>query len=212
MILKDIQKLTTTIFDKFIKSDENINAPKNIYDTYRKLEVMIDNINLVANHYLALDFKEEFLQNSSFGTPQDKWRQFFNKDLEQLNASIKKYIFKLYYIGFEDERGSFMTQLYSIKSFYAFVRDEYNIGFIEPCSCILIQTTLNTKFDKDRFHNKKFNKMDLTTFEQRKQLQKELQMQSKFFTEKLEELRQYIFKRYTMEDLLPPKKIFTKSC
>lgn len=212
MILKDIQKLTTTVFNRFINNDKKLNSSKNIYDTYRKLEVMIDNINLVANHYLALDFKEEFLQNSSFGEAEDKWRYFFNEDLEKLNISIKKYIFKLYYIGFEDQRGTFITELYSIKSFYALIRDEYNIGFVEPCSCILIQTTLNTKFDRERFHNKKFNKIDLTTFEQRKQLQKELQMQSKFFIEKLEELRQYIFDRYTIEDLLPAKKIFIKGC
>jgi hypothetical protein len=46
-------------------------APRAIYNTYINLGKVLSDINLVGNHYLALDFFENYLQGSSIGTPAD---------------------------------------------------------------------------------------------------------------------------------------------
>ncbi|MFZ6776519.1 hypothetical protein ACO0LD_06765 [Undibacterium sp. Ji83W] len=40
-------------------------------------------------HYFQLNLNESFLQNSSLGTPYEKWRKFTNDDFELLFQSIK---------------------------------------------------------------------------------------------------------------------------
>jgi hypothetical protein len=154
---------------------------------------------------LALDFNEEYLQGSSFGTPQDKWRKFLNKDLELLNDSIKEYLFKLQYVAFKDESNfsdSFLADMYSSKRYYSFVRDEYNIGSVEPCSAVLIQNILSTTNNKDTYHLNKFNKIDLSSYSNRIDLQNQLNTQSKILKNKLDDLKEYILKNITLEDLL----------
>ena len=90
-MIKDILFLTKKVFDEALIKEENLPNPKKVYDVYRNLKDVISDVNLVANHYLALDFNEPYLQGSSWGEPIDKWRKFFNEDLEQLNESVKKY-------------------------------------------------------------------------------------------------------------------------
>ena len=43
-------------------------------------------------HYFRLDLNEKFLQNSSLGTPYQKWKKFTNDDFELLFFSIKTLI------------------------------------------------------------------------------------------------------------------------
>jgi hypothetical protein len=204
-MLNDITTITIKIFDEFLRSDKKLNSNKNIYDLFRKLECVIDSTNLVANHYLALDFSEEYLQGSSCGTLQDKWRKFLNYDLETLNQNSKSYLLKLQSISFSNENEleeSFLNKLYKSKTFYSFVRDEYNIGFIEPCSYILIQDILSIKSNNDAYYINEFNKINLSTYNQRVELQKILLYQSSILKKKLEELRLYILKNIRLEDLL----------
>ena len=59
-------------FSKNFNKKKNQNEPKKIYDVYRSFQKVIIDVNFVANNYLALDFTEEHLQNSSFGEPVDK--------------------------------------------------------------------------------------------------------------------------------------------
>ena len=92
-MLKDIIFLSKKVFDEAFIKEENLSVPKKVYEIYRNLEEVISDLDLVANHYLALDFTEGYLQESSWGEPVDKWRKFFNMDLEQLNESIKKYYY-----------------------------------------------------------------------------------------------------------------------
>lgn len=98
-MLEDIQKITKILFDEFIRTNNEVKSTKNLYDIYRSLQKVIDNINLVSKHYLALNFTEEYLQNSSFRETSDKWRWAFNKDLEKLNDSVKSYLLDLYYLS-----------------------------------------------------------------------------------------------------------------
>ena len=75
-MLKDILKVTNLIVSTIEKSEEKISSPISLYDMHRALCTVSDKISLVANHYLALDMTEEYLQNSSLGEPVDKWRFF----------------------------------------------------------------------------------------------------------------------------------------
>ena len=119
------------------------------YFTYVKLEEVIDGINLVANHYLALNFEEDFLESSS-RTPEDKWRWVFNRDLETLNTAVKEFIILLYNICLKDEFHSILEKFYHPLHLYSFVRDEYNVGFVKPCSFELICETLNIEFKNNQ--------------------------------------------------------------
>ena len=204
-MLNNIVVVTTKIFDNFIDSPKQLNSAKHIYDVYIALKIIIEDTELVANHYLSLDFTEDFLQNSSCGTPQDKWRRVFNEDLEKLNNSIKNYLLLLQQIGFDKHIGfgsGFVDKLYGCKVFYGFVRDEYNVGFIKPCSATLIQEVLNTKVDNRSYHIFEFYKRNLESLDQRVELQKELLSSVDILKEKLELLKNYILKRYSLEDLV----------
>ncbi len=203
-MLKDITKITQTIFDQFINENKLLKAPKALYDTYRALKVAIDYSKLVSEHYLALDFTEEYLQDSSWGEPSDKWREFFNKDLELLNKSIKEYLQTLSYLCLDDGKtsSSFMTELYNCKTSYSFIRDEYNIGFVEPCGFMMISQILDTNFDNEKYHIGKFIKTDLTSYEQRVELQMSLQKKTVILQNSLNDLKTYILKNIRLEELL----------
>jgi len=50
---------------------------------------VINHYKLAIRHYFDLSLKESYLQNSSWGTPYDKWRKFANDDFDLLFFSIK---------------------------------------------------------------------------------------------------------------------------
>ena len=64
-MLKDVIKITNLIIDTIENTNKKIYSPARLYDFYRSLCQVIRSVNTVANHYLALDFSEDFLQNSS---------------------------------------------------------------------------------------------------------------------------------------------------
>ena len=144
-MLQDKVKITQKVLNEALEDDNKLDSPRNVYKLYKNLSKVIGNVQLVANHYLALDFTEEFLQNSSWGDPVDKWRMFFNKDLKSLNSSVKKYLQSISSLCFEDEHENLLSKQYRCKSYYGFVRDEYNIGFVEPCGSMLYVTSLDTE-------------------------------------------------------------------
>ena len=201
-MLQDIEKITKNIFNEFIINNCEMAAPRVVYNSYVNLNKVIDDIDLVANHYLSLNFQEDYLQNSSYGTPADKWRMFFNKDLEVLNLSIKEYLLTIYHLGFKDAYTSLMYELYNPKSYYGFVRDQYNVGYVNPCSFELIIQTLSVKCDNETHYLFKHNKIDLTTYEQRLQLQQKLVETKDKITVYLVDIKKYILKNYTIENLL----------
>jgi hypothetical protein len=202
-MLEDIRVITKKLFDEFMNR-ELANA-RMAYFAYIKLEEVIDNINLVANHYLALDFEENFLENSS-KTPEDKWRWVFNKDLETLNKAVKEYIMQLNAICLKDEFHSILEKYYHPLHLYSFVRDRYNVGFVKPCSFELICEILDIKFkDNQTPYIFEFKKIDLSTFEKRKELQTHLNNQNEALKKELNRIKNYIFRHYTIDDLLKDK-------
>ena len=202
-MLKDILFLTKKVFNEALVKEENLQNPKKVYDVYRKLRKVISNVNLVANHYLALDFCEPYLQDSSWGKPIDKWRKFFNKDLEELNNSAKQYLQNLSHLTHEDFGfETYVNTIYNAKTYYSFVRDNYNVGFVEPRGSFLHMDILKTKLDDiETFYISEYKKIDLSSFEARKILQEELNQINEILKIESLKLKDYILKRYTMEDL-----------
>lgn len=202
-MLKDVLFITKRVFDDALVNEETLRTPKKVYDIYRCLEDLISDINLVANHYLALDFTEAFLQSSSWGEPADKWRKFLNKDLEELNISAKKYLLSLSYLGHDNKAETYVSKIYSAKSYYGFVKDKYNIGFVEQNSKLLHLTTLQTNLNKvNDFYLSKDKKIDLSTYESRVELQNKLNNKKDLLVSELKKLKEYILNRYTINDLL----------
>ena len=203
-MLKDIIFLSKKVFDEALIKEENLSVPKKVYEIYRNLEEVISDLDLVANHYLALEFNEHYLQESSWGEPVDKWRKFFNMDLEQLNESIKKYLLNLAYMrhgdyGFE----TYVNTIFNAKTYYAFVRDKYSVGFVEPkCTFLHINNLKIEQTKIESFYISEHKKIDLSTFEARVSLKDELNDINTELQEELKKLKQYIKDRYSLDDLL----------
>jgi hypothetical protein len=203
-MLKDILFLTKKVFDEALIKEENLPVPKKVYDVYRNLQEVISNVRLVANHYLALDFAEPYLENSSWGEPVDKWRKFFNMDLEELNESVKTYLLNLAHLGHGDFGfETYVNTIYSAKTYYAFVRDKYSVGFVEP-KCTFLHVN-NLKIEPniiESFYISEHKKIDLSTFEARVCLKDELNKINSELQEELKKLKQYIKDRYSLDDLI----------
>jgi len=203
-MMRDIMIITKKVFDEALTSKKSLANPKVVYDFYRDLSNVVSNVELVAKHYLVVDLTEDYLQNSSFGKPVDKWRYVFNADLERLNSSVKNYLHVLSNISFDNHGfGGILSKYYSCKGYYGFVRDEYNVGFIEPCSSTLQITGLDLNpCDLNSIYIGKYSKIDLTTFESKKKLQENLNTIIKSLYNELLKLKEYIQNRYTLNDLL----------
>lgn len=203
-MLKDILFLTKKVFDEALIKEENLPNPKKVYDVYRNLQEVISDVKLVANHYLALDFSEPYLQGSSWGEPIDKWRKFFNEDLEQLNESVKKYLHNLSHLGHGDFGfETYVNTIYSAKIYYAFVRDRYSVGFVEPKCSFLHINNLKIELNKiESFYISEHKKIDLSTFEARVNLKDHLNIIKNDLNTELKNLKKYIKDRYTLDDLL----------
>jgi len=202
-MLSDIVKTTKKIFDEALIDDKTLSSAKAVYDVYRDLTNLINNADLVANHYLALDFTEEYLQKSSWGEPVDKWRKFFNEDLKGLDKASKEYLHGLYGLSFDGMFEALVSNHYNCKTYYGFVRDQYNAGFVEPCGKMLYITALDTKIkDKETFYLQKNIKIDLSTYESRLKLKEELKQRVDTLKTEHQRLKSYIQSRYSLDDLL----------
>jgi len=206
-MLKDIRKITKYILNQFEPQNKALADVKACYDVYRKLALVIDNAHLVTEHYLAFDFTEHFIQNTFWtGFQSDKWRRFLNEDLEKLNSAIKEYLIELMGLSLKDAQTSFdslMSQKYNVLHFYGFIRDEYSVGYVDPCGFSLMATTLNTKMtDNKSIHMQKFQKLNLESYESRVALQESLREEKKLLEAELTRLKSYIVKNYTLEMLL----------
>lgn len=205
-MLKDIEKLTRFVCDQFIPKNEPIDSGLHLYRAYMALKEVIEHINLVSEHYLALDFTKEYLQNSSHGKPSDKWRYVLNEDLNTLNDSVKNYLQLLNTIAPQNINGllrSYLSEKYKSLAYYGVVRDEYSVGYIDAAGFTLRMTQLNTKATtSDSIYITQDTSIDLSTYEQRLELQELLRTRKQTLQIYLEEIKQYIIKNYTLEDLL----------
>jgi len=213
-MINNVVKVSEKVFDYFLEKNLKVSSAKNLYMVYFYLNKVIEDSKLVANHYLALTFEEEFLQDFSIGTPQDKWRYFLNKDLDKLNETVKKYLLLLTSISFESETSfeSFIYEFYNCKGYSHFIKHQYDIGSVPPCSFCLIQHVLNTNFhDKvTEIYIGERNKIDLSTYEKRKNLKNEILEEVKQLENLRSKTTDYFKRKFIIDDLMfeiPKRKI-----
>jgi len=105
-LLEGIIEFSKKSLDPVLKKSPTLNDAIKLYDTHRQLVRVINAIYLTSGHYLSLTFNEEYLQNSSLGSPIDKWSFFLNKDLLVLNNSVKDWLINLacYFNYFEGDQ------------------------------------------------------------------------------------------------------------
>ncbi|WP_372371192.1 hypothetical protein [Candidatus Uabimicrobium sp. HlEnr_7] len=65
---------------------------------------VINHYNHALDHYFTLTLKEDFLQNSSLGTPYEKWAYFTNQNFESLSFCIYNLIRYTHRLLSESER------------------------------------------------------------------------------------------------------------
>ena len=209
-MLKDVLFITQKVFNEALEKDRNLINPKKVYDVYRSFQEVLSDVKLVANHYLALNFTEEYLQNSSWGEPIDKWRKFLNMDFEELNKSVKKYLLNLSELFYKNleidnriELEFYIERIYHSKLYEVFIRNSYSIGMVESDSCFFKIDCLNINPKHPRkidiFEHKK---IDLSTFEARENLKKELNKINNNLKIEFDKLKSYIQNRFILNDLL----------
>lgn len=206
-MLKDVLKLTKSMYNAFLLEDKIPAKVRPLYDSYRSLSEMISKIHLVADHYLALKLDESFLQNSSYGEPKEKWRHVLNDDLELLNQSVKKYLLCLEALSvidpkYPEEPIYLLAQKFNEKAYYGFVRDHYNVGYVNAKGTHLNSVTLTTIYDPDNYYVSKSHHIEIDTYEKKVALQAFLKEKETRFTEFKKDLALYLKNHYTIEDLL----------
>ncbi|MFA6647184.1 MAG: hypothetical protein WCS32_00970 [Candidatus Izemoplasmatales bacterium] len=184
--------------------DRNIdNVVDNAKSLYNKF-----NLPIITNFPFSFSEKIQLLTNSNnlklldYSSIIGKVEDFFNEDLEKLNESIKAYLLKLSYIKLEDEDNGILEKYYNSKSYYGFIRDEYSVGFVSPSSSILLITKLQTENQDESRYLEKYEKIDLTAFESKKELQTLLNNRNEELKIELLKLKEYIKSRYTLNDLI----------
>lgn len=207
-MLQDIMKLTKLTYTQLLK-EESLKplSVVALYDSYRALSQVISDIHLVAVHYLALDFNESFLKDSSWGEPKDKWRVILNGDLESLNTSIKTYLMALDALCVvekkDDAQQVFILESYfNSKMFYSFVRDFYNVGCVNKNATTISSSILATQFDSTKLGIKITTTTDISTYDKRCLLQAELFEKKGELSEWKTMIENYMREQYTLQDLL----------
>lgn len=206
-MLKDVIKLTATIYNQIFDESHIPLSAIRLYDSYRTLGEVIENTHLVAVHYLALRFDEECLQGSSLGEPIDKWRYFLNEDLEKLNKAVKNHLLKLQYLGIkdpenEDYRIMLLDNLFHVKGYYGYVRDHYNVGSLNLAANHIACRTLVEQYDPESLYILKSKQIDVSTYEKRCELKALLLRRIEKLNVLKQKLSEYLQKHYRIEDLL----------
>ena len=105
-------------------------------------------------------------------------------------------------MAFEDGFETKNKKKYNCKSYYGFVRDNYNIGFVEPVGSMLHITKLELKDKDNARYLAKYLKIDITTFESKKELQDKLNKRNELLKIELKKVKTYIQTKYVLDDLL----------
>ncbi len=218
-MITDIIETTKYITNRLSSSKIKISSPMYLYDSYRLLREVIDNLDCLAFHYLALKFSESYLQDSSLGEPVDKWRYFLNIDLDRLNESVKKYFLSLTGIGLEDGMNEkeehepfFLYNKIYHKRYYGLMTENYCVGRVEDKTTTLKTFQLillnDRKNDPPRekypyeYETKISKTIELDTYEKREALANLLYKRKDELIDEYNKFQKYIKDNFTLDDLL----------
>lgn len=199
---KDVIYLTNLIFQK--KNLYTTDNAKALYDCFRTLQKLIASLDTFSEHYLSLSFEEDFLKNSSFGSPENKWRFFINKDLSDLTISTKDYLSSIRWLRVKANNRpnkSFVDKIYNPKGSYSFIRDSYCMG--EVGSDLILRGKALAYGDIKQYEEmERIIVIELKTYEQRLALQKYIRNNTAILNDTCNNLQNKIVSKFTIEDLL----------
>lgn len=185
-MLKDILFLTKKICSEVLLKEISLYKQSEVYDVYRNLKEIINDINLVVNHLQNISSTDNNLQKS------------FNKNLKKLNKTTKMYLHNLSMLNL-----IYIQDIYGLIAYYTFVKYEYNISFLESKSNLLHLNKLKIKQNKQESSNiNEYKKIDLFTLEAKINLRNELIKINDELLEESIKLKHYIRNKYTLNDLL----------
>jgi len=192
-MLTDITKLTQHLFNQGFQNQRVLS----LYKIFDNLYEMINSIHLVANHYLALRFDEDFLvETTNFTSGIEKWRYFLNEDLKILQKSMRKYLISLQalkesesypkvYRIFKPTKYTHLINLYEMK--------------VEDFELQFRQIDINLDYETNRDTIKSIS---LKTFKDREKLKYHLFSQMKLLEDEMDKLRNFISDNFTIDDIL----------
>lgn len=185
-MLKDIVFLTKKVCAEDLLEKISLYKQSEVYDVYRNLQEVINDVNLIVNHLQDISYSDNNLQKS------------FNKNLKNLNKTTKIYLHNLSMLN-----PIYIQEIYGLIAYYTFVKYEYNISVIESKSNLLHLNKLKIKQNKQESSNiNEYKKIDLFTLEAKINLRNELIKINDELLEESIKLKHYIKNRYTLNNLL----------
>lgn len=200
-LYEDLYTLAALIIHAY-ESQEGETSPIATYDCYRALNRFNTRLKTLLVHYLPISLDVAYLQNSSFGTPFQKWRYFTNQDFKEATKAAKKFALSLEGLGYM--KHGMLTpiaeeKIRSCKQYYGFFHTEYDGGIIsedgESIDLISFETV------KDEIKAKSIS-LDISTFEKRIDLVRESETIYQQFADLENLMRKLIMNCFTLEDLL----------
>lgn len=205
-MLEDIREITRFVFDTFEPENKALSNPKICHNVYRKLALLTGKANFIAEYHLSIDLAHEISTNSSLSGAIFDWRHLFNGELEALNVLTKDYLQELTLLSLKDpscNNHSLVGKKYNMMYFYFFVKERYNVGYIDPCDFMLTSLILNPKIhDNQNFDMANPSMLNLADGKSRVALQNHLRNIKKLLDVELERLKRYMVKNYTLEMVL----------
>jgi len=185
-MLGDVLFLTKKICSEVLLKEISLYKQSEVYDVYRNLKEIRNDINLVVNHLQNISSTDNNLQKS------------FNKNLKKLNKTTKMYLHNLSMLN-----PIYIQEIYGLIAYNTFVKYEYNIKFVESKSNLLHLNKLKIKQDKkESLDINEYIKIDLFTLEAKINFKNELIKLNDELLEESTKLKHYIKNRYTLNDLL----------
>jgi len=192
-MLTDITKLTQHLFNQGFQKQKVLS----LYKIFDNLYEMINSIYLVANHYLALRFDENFLvETTNFNSGIEKWRYFLNEDLKILQKSIRKHLISLQTLKESESYPKIYRIFKPLK--YVYLIDLYEIK-VENFELKFKQIDINLDYETNRDTIKSIS---LKTLEDREKLKYHLFSQMKLLEDEMDKLRNFISNNFTIDDIL----------
>lgn len=126
--------------------EKNQTKCRHLYQIYLALETVISDCHTILNHYLTVPMEAHFLQNSSFGTPYDKWKVVLEKDFDRLDKSIVEFIraIEFWILATDDEHNLYFMVASPKNPLSSHFQDACCSGRIQ--SDVLMSISISTAF------------------------------------------------------------------
>ena len=178
---------------------------KALYDTYRAMDHAIYAMHVLEAHYLAISLESDFLENSRYGTPFQKWYKFTEEDFDKVRIHLREFLTELVHVTYaknqEDEEDTptpVIEKYIRAKYIYGYFTHHYESGKLSKDGQSVVCNKLI--LENNEFYNEVFISID--SFAKRVALCEEIRASVKEMKQILQAIRSFILAHVSLEELL----------